>query len=311
LAQAVAVDPAMLLYLNNASNRVGAPNENWARECLELFTLGPGQYTQADVVAAARAWTGHNVRRPTGGGTMQTRYEFKATLHDNVNKTFLGITRNWDGPELLANVISGHKREAHARFLTSKLWSYFAYANPEPAVVDALATAYVKSNRSISSVMKALFMRPEFWSVRARRSIVRSPTELIVAAMRASALPAAAAEPQTWDTEMGQRLFFPPNVAGWGQNSYWLSTTAMRKRAEFAGHIATRALEAGTLPAVGAMHPEDAVQRMCAAFGIFDLHAGAKAHLESWLRAERSVDGEEEEIHLAQLVMLTPDFQLS
>src|SRR5690606_7209600 len=115
LARAMAVQPAMLIYLDNKDNVVGRPNENFARELMELFTLGVNEYTQDDVVAAARAWTGH--------GIVGNAYAFRPEKHDNGLKTFFGTTANWDGPGIIDHIYGGSKRATAARFLARKLWS--------------------------------------------------------------------------------------------------------------------------------------------------------------------------------------------
>src|SRR4051812_48255893 len=149
LAQAVAVDPAMLRYLDNDRNVKGSPNENFARESMELFTLGVNQYTQDDVVAVARAWTGHSYDK-------EGVYTFFPKRHDTAAKTIFGITKAWDGPEVLDEILLGSKQAISARFIATKLWSFLAYPAPEPAVVDAIVAPYVASGLSIAALLKAI-----------------------------------------------------------------------------------------------------------------------------------------------------------
>ena len=134
LAQAVAVDPWMLHYLDNGVNRSpGRINENFGRELLELFLLGNGNYTEADVVAMARAWTGHNLAAD------KVTYVFDAAAHDNGNKTLFGITKNWDGPGAITEVLKGVKAVPASRHLVTKLWRYLVGTEPPRRVVDTLA----------------------------------------------------------------------------------------------------------------------------------------------------------------------------
>ncbi|MEL7209500.1 MAG: DUF1800 family protein, partial [Actinomycetota bacterium] len=125
LTQRVSVQPAMLSYLDNDRNVAGRPNENFSREVMELFTLGVGNYTEDDVTESARAWTGHGINEAGG-------YRFSPEAHDWGNKTFFGGTRNWDGPQTIDHIINGPKKMVVARFIATKLWSFLAYANPEP-----------------------------------------------------------------------------------------------------------------------------------------------------------------------------------
>src|SRR4051794_34199290 len=139
LVQTMSIQPAMLIWLDNDPNTKGHPNENFARELMELFTLGVNEYTQADIVASARAWTGHN----TLDGD-RTQYHFYPTRHDTGNKTFMGVTQNWDGPDIINFILrdDATRKNTAARFIATKLWSFFAYPNPDAAIVDDLAAAF-------------------------------------------------------------------------------------------------------------------------------------------------------------------------
>ena len=131
LAQAMALDPAMLLYLDNESNVAGRPNENFARELMELFLLGRANYAEADVAPMARAWTGHGYNSTT------ETYTWNATKHDGGAKTIFGITRNWDGPETITEMVRGSKQAVCARFIAGKVWAFLAGPAPAPATLDA------------------------------------------------------------------------------------------------------------------------------------------------------------------------------
>ena len=126
LTQAMSLQPAMLYYLDNLDNVASSPNQNFARELMELFTLGVGNYTEADVIAAARAWTGHGIDWPT------RQYEFHSNEHDNTTKSFMGVTRNWNGPDIIDYILRENttKKLVACKFLTRKLWEFFAYQNP-------------------------------------------------------------------------------------------------------------------------------------------------------------------------------------
>ncbi len=221
LVQQMALQPAMLNWLDNNVNVVGSPNENFARELMELFTLGVNHYTQSDVTAAARAWTGYNTL-----DSDNTQYNFYPSRHDNGMKTFMGQSRAWTGPDIIDYILdeNDQKKMVAARFIAGKMWSFFAYPNPEPAVLDAIAQPFHDADLDISALVRAIFLHPQFMSAEARVGLVRSPAEWIAACLRCTGLTAANTNPQWWMEAMGQELFEPPNVAGWDENAYWLGT---------------------------------------------------------------------------------------
>jgi uncharacterized protein (DUF1800 family) len=306
LAQAVAVNPAMLVYLDNYVNNVGKPNENFARELMELFTLGVNNYTQDDIVASAKAWTGH------GLNSARTAYVFTPSKHDKTNKTFFGTTKNWDGPDVINEICTGAKKGISARYIASKLWSYFAYPNPEPQLVEDLAGIFLTSaDLDIRTLVRAIFLRPEFYSAKAKTGLVRTPVEFVVAAMRYTGVSSTIAHPEWYVGSMGQQVFYPPNVAGWPQNSYWINSSTIGARANFARNLTWRAKEAGVLAGTSKMNAGSAVQFAFDTFGITAPAAATRADLERWLVAERSARTGAEQQNLLTLTMLTPDFQLA
>jgi uncharacterized protein (DUF1800 family) len=242
LAQAMAVQPAMLRYLDNDRNTQRSPNQNFARELLELFLLGVGNYTEADVEAATRAWTGHNL--DSAG-----RYVFVGSKHDAGDKTFLGRTGAWDGPDIIDIVLGPDaviavgpnagtpSRVVAARFLSTKLWKAFASEHPTTAVVHTLADVLVAHDFDVRPWLAALLEHPEFRSPTSRTGLVRTPTELIVHLLYHSGVRAADAHPEWYADGMGQALFHPPNVSGWKTNGYWVNTSAIASRAAFADRI--------------------------------------------------------------------------
>jgi uncharacterized protein (DUF1800 family) len=306
LTHAVSTDAAMLLYLDNWQNVKTSVNENWARELMELFTLGVNQYTQDDIVASAHAWTGH------GLNSSKTAYEFHATKHDTANKTFFGVTKNWDGPDIIDEILTGASKPTAARFIANKLWSFFAYPNPEASVSDALTAAFLASNDlDVSALLRAIFLQPEFYSAAARGALVRTPVEFVVAALRYTGLSAAAGHPEWYLEGMGQRLFEPPNVAGWPQNAYWLSSPSTWSRETFVRYITWKARDAGVLSEAVKGTAAFAVQKAMDLFGITQPSPATVATLQGWLAGERSANGNYDQPNLITLTLLTPDFQLS
>jgi len=309
LVQAVVFHPAMLIYLDNDPNVVGSPNENLARELMELFTLGVNQYSQDDVVAAARALTGHNTLDAD-----RTQYHFYANRHDGGSKLFMGVTQNWDGPDIVHHILTVEPhRSTAARFIAKKLWSFFAYPNPDATVLDALTTAFVASNLDITTLLRTIFLRPEFYAG-SRGALVRSPVEYVVAGLKAYGLSADATNPPWFMDTMGQQLFYPPNVAGWKQNAYWISTTATWARADFARYLTWVQHEtADLLSEIDTMTVAGAVQTAFDRFMVETPSAADRAKLESWLTAQRATREWTAwgHLNLSTLMMLTPDFQLA
>lgn len=264
LTHAMSLQPAMLIYLSNGVNVKGVPNQNFARELFELFTLGVGNYTEEDVSETARAWTGHNYN----GTTRQ--YVFRSDKHDYGDKTIFGNRRNWDGPEVIDEVLLNNagKRLIAARFIARKLWEYFAYLDPAQNVVDDLANVFLANNLSVRELLRALFNRTEFYSEQAKQGLVRTPTEWVVALLVQTALPAATVKVFDHALSMGQRLFDPPNVAGWKANTYWLTTSALSGRANFAKRVANAVRANGRFDELIGVSVGDAVDTIAAFLGI-------------------------------------------
>jgi uncharacterized protein (DUF1800 family) len=311
LTKDMSLQPAMLIYLDNDPNTKGRPNENFARELMELFTLGVNEYTQDDVVASARAWTGHNTL-----DSDRRQYHFYLSRHDTGNKTFMGVTRNWDGPEIIDHILNTDttRKRVAARYIAAKMWSFFAYPNPETGVLDTLEGAFYDSDLSIEALVKAIFNHPQFMSIQTQNGLVRTPVEWVVASMRAINITAANANPQWWMEEMGQQPFEPPHVAGWDQNAYWLGTMNLWARANWARYLTWKANAMGVLAETRDMSSADAVQ---AAFDRFVIDSPApetRSRLEAWhgkQRADTTAWRDWRFINLITLVMLCPDFNLA
>jgi uncharacterized protein (DUF1800 family) len=303
----MAIDPAMLQYLDNATNVKGEPNENFARELMELFTVGNFTFAESDVIAMAQAWTGYGLTDD------EENYRFSSAKHDSSNKTLFGlIPRNWSGPEALTEIIRGSKQSTCAHFIAGKLWSFFAYPAPAPALVDELAAGFVAANMNIKALLRAIFLRPEFRLATTRTALVRSPVEWMVATMRSLDMNAAALHPEWWLSNLGQRLYDPPNVAGWKQNAYWISTTTMWARGDLASHVGWLARDANFLVDAGALSPAVAAQRAFDLFGINEPSPASRVVLENYVAGEQRAgrDWTPQPI-LVVLAMLTPDYQLS
>jgi uncharacterized protein (DUF1800 family) len=225
LTQAVATDPAMLLWLDAASNKAADPNENFARELMERFAMGIGSYREADVRSAAYCFTGWRIDLAQGG------YVFDRAYHSSVTQMVLGAPVT-TGQEVVALVTS---TPASHRFVPAALWSHLAYpVAPTDHVVDMLSAAYAPS-LSMTDLLRAIFEHPAFVSTTAATGLVKQPVEWLVGALRSFAVtPGQVMTYQDFLLEtlagMGQIPCNPPSVGGWAQNQYWLSTSAALAR---------------------------------------------------------------------------------
>jgi uncharacterized protein (DUF1800 family) len=311
LVQQMSIQPAMLIWLDNDPNTKGRPNENFARELMELFTLGVGNYTQADIVAAARAWTGHNTL-----DSDRTQYHFYPGRHDYDPKTFMGVTQNWDGPDIVNFLLRDDptRKQIAARFIAAKVWGFFAYPDPDDTIVTTLADTFVAADFSVEDLVRAVFNHPAFLSAAAKQGLVRSPAEWVVACMRAVGLTAGQANPQWWMEEMGQQLFEPPDVSGWKANDYWLTTARLWSRANWSRYIIWRNGTGNTLNAIVGMSVPDAVGHAFDTLGIDSPSAHTRSKLEAWLTAQRADSNAWTNwsfINLLTLVMLSPEMNLA
>jgi len=265
LLKAVSKDPAMMLYLDTETNRKGRPNENYARELMELFTTGIGHYTEDDVRESARAFTGWTLNTTPKDRRNATASSFVARYHDDGLKTFLGKTGNFTGDDIVEMPL-----RATAERLTARLFGFFAYPNPDPAIVHHLADVFQQNRYSIRAVVSEILAMDAFYSEQAYRSLVKSPAEFVAQSLRG--LSGGAASPWTSGggpaspspsgggqgggafrqaatamAPMGQVLFYPPNVAGWPAGSSWINSSTLLSRVNFATALAQKAGSAASL----------------------------------------------------------------
>ena len=225
LLHAMARDPAMILYLDSQTNRRGAPNENFARELLELFTLGEGHYSEQDIKEAARAFTGWEVERGTG------RFRFNAREHDAGQKTFLGRSGPFDGDAILDLLLAQPRLAVH---ITEKLWRAFISDTPDAAEVQRLAAVFRQHDYALKPLLKALFMSSYFRAASNRGTMIKSPVELIVGTVRFLHVPVRDPEPLVRaGRHLGQDLFDPPNVKGWPGGQAWITSSTLLARQQF------------------------------------------------------------------------------
>ena len=222
LLHAVARDPAMLVYLDGARSRKDAPNENFARELFELFTLGEGHYREADVKDAARAFTGWSLERRSG------TFHLRKGWHDGGDKMVLGHRGRFDGEDVIALLLD---RPRTAAFVVEKLWRAFVSETPEPAEVQRLAKLFREAGYEIKPLLAAVFTSEAFWAPENRGRLIKSPVDLLVGTVRLFDLPVEDyADLARLSRRLGQDLFDPPNVKGWPGGSDWITTASLLDR---------------------------------------------------------------------------------
>ncbi len=235
-------DPAMIFWLDNKDSHKTAPNENYGRELMELFSLGVGNYTEEDVKNAARAftgWTMANFIPQLPYGRYDWEFEYRPEDHDDSEKTFLGQRGRLNGTDIIDIIV---RQPATAMFIAKRLHNWFVSDEPDQAATNVLAEAYLRSHYDIRSVMRTLFHSDFFKSERAYFAKVKSPAEVVVGTMR---LVGAYKSPEPGFDEialepsyMGQDLLNPPSVEGWHTGKEWIDTGCLVERINFvAGQV--------------------------------------------------------------------------
>ena len=315
LLHAVAKDPAMLIYLDSATNRRGAPNENFAREVMELFTLGEGAYSEADVKEAARAFTGWSIDPATAA------FMFRPRLHDDGEKTVLGTSGKLRGEDVLDILLA---QPATAEFIVRKLWREFVSPQPDSARVTDIAKRFRKSDFEIAVAVRELLLQPEVVQRSEDNALVKSPVELVVGLLRQSqgavTNPAALA---LGVAGMGQNLFAPPNVRGWPGGEAWINTQTLLARKQFLERSVSATMKTAVAPDPGALADVlDEVQTSAAGGGSVlrrlqqqaapvQLDAGQWLTSLGGLHVERSVGEAGVRATARQLLVLPPSNPLS
>jgi uncharacterized protein (DUF1800 family) len=221
LLMAISKEPAMLRFLNNVQNKKNSPNENFAREVMELFTLGRGNYTEQDIKEAARAFTGWGVND-------SDEFELKINQHDNGNKTIFGKTGNWSGEDVIRMLL---EKEETALFITRKIYRYFVNTEVDEQRVTELAKAFRDSNYHIPELLKMIAASDWFYAEKNIGTHIKSPVELIVELNRTFGISYENPQPLlAVQRVLGQTLFFPPNVSGWAGGRNWIDNSTLITR---------------------------------------------------------------------------------
>lgn len=286
---AVSKDPAMIFWLDNQLNKKGKPNENFAREVMELFTLGIGHYTEKDVQEMARAFTGwgYGLRNrqietvPRG----PARFVNNANEHDDGEKVILGNRGPFDGDDA-CGILTGNPQTA--LYITKKMWEWFAYKDPEDALIERLAKQYRDNGLTASVLVRAIMESPEFYSAKAVRRLYKNPIDFCVSTMRqlgvgstmkekldaslnsddqtrrGASFPALLVQQTT--VNMGMELLFPPDVSGWDGGSAWISSATMVERIKWADKIFSGRTQVGLVMLGLARTPVELARKLAEVF---------------------------------------------
>lgn len=213
--------PAMLSFLNNQQNKKQHPNENFAREVMELFTIGRGNYTENDVKEGARAFTGW-------GFNLQGEFVDRPFVHDAGNKTFLGKTGNFDGDDIIDILL---EQKQTAKFITQKIYKYFVNDTPDASKIEWLANRFYQSGYDIKKLLTDIYTSDWFYHDKNIGTHIKSPVELLAGIRRLVPMELEKPEVQLlFQRALGQILFYPPNVAGWPGGKNWIDSSALMLR---------------------------------------------------------------------------------
>lgn len=221
LLGAISKDPAMLQFLNNQQNRKQSPNENFAREVMELFTTGRGAYSEKDIKEAARAFTGW-------GFNARGEFVFRKNQHDEGDKLFLGKQGNFNGEDILAMLL---ERPETARFLVGKIYTYFVNDVPDQALIADLARQFHRKDYDIRWLMEEIFTSSWFYDPRNVGVRIKSPVEYLAGLQRTLGLSYGNKQSVLYvQKALDQVLFYPPNVAGWPGGTAWIDSSSLLLR---------------------------------------------------------------------------------
>ena len=331
-------DPAMIYWLDNCENLNGAPNENYGRELLELFSMGVGNYTEDDIKAAAYAFTGWTFEQPIPlypHGGYPAQFKYVPGLHDDSEKTFLGQTGRWNGEDIIDIIV---RQPATGRFIGRHLYNFFVADEPgvsawsvqeprDPDAVQTLADAFAESDGDIRSVMRVLFNSDFFKNARYQR--VKCPAEWVAGAYKLSGrLGTPSAEMWNLHTQlgaMGQSLMDPPSVEGWHTGKEWIDGGTLMERINFASKLVSDTSSpviqdlTDRLQSAGASGPEDLVDAALDYAGPLDVSDATRAALvDAAGGAEIGFDDDqaraataEQAASILRLVIASPEYQFA
>jgi uncharacterized protein (DUF1800 family) len=318
LLHQISRDPAMMIYLDLAQSQQQHPNENWAREVMELFTLGIGHYSEEDIREAARAFTGYRIN------LTNQQFRFEPRQQDTGRKKFLGRSGNFSGDDILDLIV---QQPACPEWISRKLCRFFVADEPSPPLVNAAAGALRQNNFELRPVLQELFRSAEFYSDRVIRTQIKSPIQFLVQSCKllGATLPPPAVA-QNALQQMGQLPFAPPNVKGWDGGKSWISTSTLLFRYNFANYLLNGTADHPNAPAElqrapvelakiipGELRekPEELVAQL--ARRLFQTQPNEKQTQTflAYLQTRAPDRGDETMRRLLHLMMSTPQFQLT
>jgi uncharacterized protein (DUF1800 family) len=316
LLLAMSKDPAMIIWLDNQQNKKGKPNENYAREIMELFTMGIGNYSEQDVKEAARAFTGWQAPRD---------FYFNRKQHDSGEKTFLGEKGNFNGEDVVAILA---KKPATAKFLSRKLITFFSHDDPDREFVERVADIYLSSDQNMKEVLRTIFSDKSFRSDDVYHGAVKSPVELVVGTVKALQVQKLDGDLPSLLSRMGQNLLEPPNVKGWDGGLMWVATDTMMERFNFAARISTQKFDAfdgyintAKLAPQSSNTPKDMVEHFLSILVDGDIPSSARKKLLAYVATdsdgksvEKITDSKMRDAKmrgLIHLIMTLPTYQLA
>jgi uncharacterized protein (DUF1800 family) len=302
LVQAVAKDPAMLIWLDTDTSHRDAPNQNFARELMERFTMGIGNYSQEDVIQGARCFTGWELDNVSG------QFFFNNFDNDGGVKFFLGRSGRFSGEDIISIVTN---EPASHRWVISRLWSWLAYpVTPEDPIVQDFVHGYSK-DLNITRLLEAMLNHPAFVSTRALQGLVKQPIEMLVGALRGLGLTTAPLSNnlQWLLGNVGQVPFTPPSVGGWGNNEYWQSTGTAAGYLQLASSLAGVADLTALENSDG--HPADQVNAALSLIGLQKVSHQTRAALTSLAVSLKSSSGSWPAQQLVALAVLSPEFAMN
>ncbi|MFM9872571.1 MAG: DUF1800 family protein [Fimbriimonadaceae bacterium] len=337
----ISKDPAMLYWLDNESNVRGKPNENFAREVMELFTLGEGNYTENDIQEAARCFTGwtYGIRRGNRLQVarnqvppMQSEFVFDEKSHDPGTKTVFGNAGEWMGEDIVG-ILCGNPRTAY--YITEKIWNWFVEPKPKKATIEKFAEGFRKGSLNIRELIRSIMLSEEFQSEQVRRVVIKNPYDFCIPMARQLGVGSVVVEAATKSDDyqqkqralqisqglkqsmlnMGMELMQPPDVSGWPSYSEWISTSTIVERISFGKELFVRngrsVINANGF--IGSGQPSDVVDRLVS---LFDVNLSSVKRQELVKSATKNSGGQVTSRNVnvvcgevMQLLCSTPEFQ--
>ena len=320
----ISEDPGMMYWLDNQNSHKDAPNENYGRELLELFSMGidengEGSYTEDDVKTAARAFTGW-ASKPTPPpfflGPFPMEFSFDKSDHDNTEKTFLGEKGNFNGNDIV-NMVAKHP--STAKFICKRLYLYFVSETENWDEINKLSEVFLKNDGEIKKVLEAMFKSEHFKSMDIRFKKVKSPSDLVFGISRLVdkyKIPDLdSAELAINTLLMGQFLMNPPSVEGWHEGEEWIDSGSLIERINYASTEISNTSSYGVKRIIEIIiekniaEPDDLINRTLETLGYIDITDKTKGMIKEHLRKHKFTNKEDKILDVLKLIVSTPDFQ--